>query len=67
MENRFDEGGVGIGTDESGIRLAADEHDHRVEDDGFARACFTRKDDETRIEAQVEFIDNGEVLDVKFG
>ena len=38
----------------------------RVEDDGFARTCFTREDDQAGVKTQIEFIYNGKILDMKF-
>jgi len=66
-ERPLDEGRVRVGADDGRVDAPADEHDHCVEDDGFACTCFTREDDETGIKAQVELIYNCEVLDVKFG
>ena len=67
LEHTFDKCRIGFGTDEGRVGFAADEHDHGIEDDGFARAGLTGEDDQARAKAQVEFVDDRKVLDVKFG
>ena len=50
--------------DLSGICALAQEQMDGTEDDAFAGSCFTGDDRESRIEFDVEFIDECEVLDV---
>ncbi len=66
-ERPLDEGRLRLGADDGRVGAAADEHDHRVEDDGFARAGLAGQDGESRAEFQVEAVNDGEVLDAEFG
>ena len=47
--------------------MVADQHLDRVEDDGFARARFSGQDDKSVAELEIKLVNDGEVLDVKFG
>ncbi len=50
VEHTFDERGICIGADDGRVRPPADQHDHSIQDDGFARAGLTRQDDQARAE-----------------
>lgn len=66
LEHPLDERGFCIGAHKRGVRLAPDEHDHRVEDDRFARAGLTREDDQTGTKPQLELVDNRKIMDSEF-
>jgi hypothetical protein len=41
VEHALDERGICIGTDVSRVGFPADQHDHGIQNDGLACACFT--------------------------
>ncbi|MFT3891900.1 MAG: hypothetical protein QM730_09730 [Anaerolineales bacterium] len=52
-----------IGAHEGRVGFPPDEHDHGIEDDGFARTGLAGENDQTGTEAQVEFIYDRKVMD----
>jgi len=58
---------VCIGTNGGGIGATAEQHIHRVHNDGFARAGLAGQDDQPWSKVQVKLVNNGKVMDVQFG
>ena len=66
LEHTLDKRGIRIGAHKGRIRLAADQHDHGIQNNGLARACFTGQDDQAGAKTKIEFVDDGKIMDMEF-